>query len=122
MLTFATCRFDSLACVRQVGVDTTNARTRYGRNEAIFNPKRFCRGAGSRATAACGIDVQPPGQDTDDDLRYLIAYELGRALSLGDYFCQHRDPDNPDNASNRHPDFIDVPTLMNSFSFSALAS
>ncbi|MCY4670956.1 MAG: hypothetical protein OXC29_23595, partial [Rhodococcus sp.] len=116
----AECVSRSIACVRQDGVDSTY-RTRYGRLEVIVNPQRFCRDAGAQPTTACGIDIQPAGQDTDDDLHYLIAHELGHAVSLGDYYCQYRDLDNPDNATNRHPDFIDVPTLMNSFSLSALA-
>ncbi len=113
------CRSDSFACVRQDDVDPI-LRTRYGRLEVIVNPQQFCRDAGAPPSAMCDINIQLADVDTDDDLRFLIAHELGHALSLADYYCQHRDPGNPDNASNRHPDFVDVPTLMNSFSFSGI--
>ena len=114
-----TCSSRAIACVRQDGVDSTY-RTRYGRLEVTFKPERFCRDVGAQPTEMCSIDDQPVGQETDNDLRYVLAHELGHALSLGDYYCQLRDSDNPDNETNRHPDFIDVPTLMNTFAFSTI--
>lgn len=111
------CTEKSIACVRQDGSDAT-FKTRFGRLEVTLNPGHFCRDEGVVPTASCDAETQPSDDDTNDRLRYLIAHELGHALSLADYFCEHRDPANSDDATNRHPDFIDVPTLMNSFSFS----
>ena len=107
----------STACVRQDYVsDAINSiwRTRYGRIEVIVNPEKFCRDAGVRPTDECAITAQPADQQIDDDLLYMITHELGHALSLGDYFCEHR------KGGQRHPDFVDAttPTVMNSFSLS----
>ena len=106
-----TCSDRSFACVRQDVVDRGNWRTRAGRLEVIVNPEHFCRDVGALPTPECDANVQ------DDDLRNLITHELGHALSLGDYFCNRRDPENNDNTTNQHPDFVGAHnhTIMNSF-------
>ena len=113
-----TCPTTVYACVRQDDVheeDGSVWRTRFGRLEVIVNPEQFCRDIGESPTPECDATTQSADQQTDDDLQRLIAHELGHALSLGDYFCQHRDPKNMDATTNQHPDFINEPTIMDSF-------
>lgn len=113
------------ACVRQDHVEADGGvwRTRYGRVEVITNPKRFCHDVGLQPIS---IPIPFPTRpvcnvtQSDDDIRLLLTHELGHALSLGDYFCNHRDSKNPNNLTNKHPDFVDpndsdMQTVMNSF-------
>lgn len=104
-----------IACVRQDGVDKNGVwRTRFGRMEVIVNPTEFCRDTGiPGGTPECSVT-----QD-DDELRYLITHELGHALSLGDYYCNHLS-----DAGDPHPDFVgpNMKTVMNSFSLRRKAS
>ena len=95
-----------IACVRQDDVDKNGVwRTRYGRMEVIVNPEKFCHDTGMP-----GGNSQCMNTRDDDDLRHLITHELGHALSLADYYCNHY---NDAGAGEPHPDIIiDVDTIM----------
>ena len=108
------CPDTDIACVRQDGVVGGDWRTRYGRIEVIVDPQNFCRDADTQPTTDCGANDQAATEDKDNELRYLITHELGHALSLGDYFCNHLE----EVTNKEHPDFVDQDekTIMNTFS------
>lgn len=102
------------ACVQQDGVQSSPGfwRTKYGRLEVIVNPEKFCHDIPdpSIPTPAAGCT------QNDDNLLYVLTHELGHALSLADYRCYYYE--RAVTNTNPHPDFIDVPTIMNTRSFS----
>lgn len=109
------------ACVRQDHVEGHGGvwRTRYGRVEVIVNPKKFCRDfVGLRVIPFPIPNPTLPEcnvTQVDNDLLLLLTHELGHALSLGDYFCNHYE----EMTGKKHPDFVgwNEKTIMNAFLF-----